>query len=72
MLPDDRIPSRRDAEVANEVPDSALLAAFKKALLTDLSGLEAQDLLQLDLNAGVSVKPAKGDGKPELKHSLAI
>ncbi|KAL6241049.1 hypothetical protein RBB50_011952 [Rhinocladiella similis] len=54
MLPDERTPSRRDVEVANEIPEPAFLAAFKKALLADLGGLETENLLHMDLTADVN------------------
>lgn len=65
MLPDERTPSRRDVEVANEIPEPAFLAAFKKALLADLGGLETENLLHMDLTADVSWLCGKAKLRPD-------
>lgn len=58
--PGERDASRRDVEVANEIPEPGLLSDFKRALLASPDALGIDRLMHMELGGRVNVRlPSK-------------
>lgn len=52
--PGERDASRRDVEVANEIPEPGLLSDFKRALLASADALSIDRLMHMELGSRVN------------------
>jgi len=59
--PGERDASRRDVEVANEIPEPGLLSDFKRALLASPDALNIDRLMHMELGSRVNESHEKDD-----------
>ena len=57
--PGERDASRRDVELANEIPEPALLSDFKRSLLASQDAVGVDRLLHMELSTPVYAQPDK-------------